>query len=232
MKIMLKISIIINLIVVVILVLSYFSGRVRTVVYHSILHGNVSKVTYKMSYENRQSIFNIMPEDTSAIYFIGNSIIAGIEWNELFNNIHIKNRGIGGDLTNGVLSRINEIAIARPQKVFLLIGINDLLQKIEHKNIIDNYKRILEIIQSKSPNTKIYLQSIMPVNSKGVKSDDIIKVNKELNRLCTDINCNYIDLFSLFKNEKNELKEEYSFDGVHINGKGYEIWEYKIRQYL
>ena len=72
----------------------------------------------------------------------------------------------------------------------------------------------------------------MPVNSRDIKSTDIIKVNKELKLICYDYNCSYIDLFSLFKDEKNELKEEYSFDGVHINGLGYEIWKNKILKYL
>lgn len=48
-------------------------------------------------------------------------------WSERLNYSNIKNRGIGGgDTTDGVLARIDEIICFKPIAVFLLIGINDI----------------------------------------------------------------------------------------------------------
>ena len=61
------------------------------------------------------------------IVFIGNSITeGGKDWSAKFGINHIRNRGIAGDLTDGVLQRLDEIIYFKPKAVFILIGINDL----------------------------------------------------------------------------------------------------------
>ena len=67
-----------------------------------------------------------MPDTPNEIIMLGNSITDGCEWSELFQNSNIKNRGISGDITEGVLYRLDEVTRSKPAKVFLLIGINDL----------------------------------------------------------------------------------------------------------
>ena len=42
----------------------------------------------------RRSLFEVLPVYSSDIVFLGNSITDGCEWAELFNNRHVKNRGI------------------------------------------------------------------------------------------------------------------------------------------
>ncbi|HRN58259.1 MAG TPA: sialate O-acetylesterase, partial [Agriterribacter sp.] len=67
-----------------------------------------------------------LPQTKNDILFVGNSITDGNEWNELFDNSKMKNRGISGDISAGVIHRIDEIANRKPGKVFLMIGVNDL----------------------------------------------------------------------------------------------------------
>src|SRR5688572_21180522 len=76
-------------------------------------------------YQQRVTHFKSLPNTKGDIVFIGNSITDGGEWNELFNDLKIKNRGISGDVSTGVLHRMDEIAQRKPAKVFLLIGVND-----------------------------------------------------------------------------------------------------------
>ena len=45
-------------------------------------------------YHLKKSVFETMPNEKGEIIFLGNSITAGVEWAELFNNPKIKNRGI------------------------------------------------------------------------------------------------------------------------------------------
>ena len=81
----------------------------------------------KNNYKKLLNQFNSDPLNSGEIIFLGNSITAeGKDWSTRLNNSIIRNRGIGGDTTDGVLARSGEIIDSNPTAVFLLIGINDL----------------------------------------------------------------------------------------------------------
>ena len=81
----------------------------------------------KGNYKKLIEEFKKQPLDFGDIVFLGNSITAGgKDWSERLNEPNIKNRGIGGDVTEGVLARLDELIYFKPRTVFLLIGINDL----------------------------------------------------------------------------------------------------------
>ncbi|MEJ7826742.1 MAG: GDSL-type esterase/lipase family protein [Segetibacter sp.] len=115
-------------------------------------------------YKSRVELFRAFPHSKKDIVFLGNSISFWTDWNELLGTRHAKNRGIPGDLTFGVLERLDEIIDGKPAKAFILIGINDISKNISDSIIINNYKRMVNRIQSGSPKTKIYLQSLFPTN--------------------------------------------------------------------
>ncbi len=89
-------------------------------------------------YLQRVSHFETLPQTKDDIIFAGNSITDGAEWGELFDDLHVKNRGITGDITAGVIHRLDEIANRRVAKVFLLIGVNDLARNITPDTIVKN----------------------------------------------------------------------------------------------
>jgi hypothetical protein len=54
--------------------------------------------------------FKSNPLNFNDIVFLGNSITeSGKDWSKRLNYPNIKNRGIGGDVTDGVLARLDEI---------------------------------------------------------------------------------------------------------------------------
>lgn len=189
----------------------------------------------KAYYYHRKEQFEMLPNTKNEIIFLGNSITDQCEWHELFSNLNIKNRGIGGDDTDGILERLNEITESKPLKIFIMIGTNDLAYSKTVDNIIDNYKKIIERIKSSSPETKIYIQSILPVDDaihNTRPNPDIIKINDQLKIIAEQNKLVYIDLFSIFKTDDNKLSPEYSFDGLHLNGKGYQHWKNEIIEYV
>ena len=191
----------------------------------------------KLLYEQRNSMFEAMPVRDSSIIFLGNSITQGANWAELFDNPRIINRGISGDITEGILGRIEEIIRHRPSKLFISIGTNDIGMEIPTKVILENYQEIIEKVMSASPNTKIYVQSILPValppgslllhNNKG-----ILEVNKELREMCKDMDITYLDLHPHFTDERGKLRSELTNDSLHLLGKGYLLWKDLIQNYL
>ena len=147
----------------------------------------------------------------------------------MLKNDQIKNRGICGDTTDGILNRIDNIIEYQPQKLFLLIGINDLNQGRQVPNIVENYNLILNSIKDKLPTTKVFIQSVLPVNyqkfQKSGVNDKVIELNLKLRELAKEFSYQYIDLFSAFLDINKELDSQYTTDGVHLNGQGYLVWK-------
>lgn len=189
----------------------------------------------KAYYYHRKEQFEMLPNTENEIIMLGNSITDQCEWHELFNNINIKNRGIGGDDTDGILERLDEVTESKPAKIFIMIGTNDLAYGKSIEHVIENYKKIIERIQSSTPETKIYIQSVLPVDeaihfTRPMK--DIVSINSQLKEMAKENGLVYIDLFSLFNTNENRLNPDYSFDGLHLNGKGYEMWKKEIESYI
>ncbi len=189
----------------------------------------------KAYYYHKKENFETLPNTENEIIFLGNSITDGCEWAELFQNPNIKNRGIGGDDTDGILERLTEVTESHPAKIFIMIGTNDLASGKSVDYIMDNYRKIIDSIQSQSPGTQLYIQSTLPTEDAihtTRKNSDLMEINARLKTLAQEKNLTYIDLFSLFATPDNKLNLEYSLDGLHINGKGYLIWKEAIINYV
>ena len=195
---------------------------------------------YHPLYHQRASLFEELPIKNSDIVFLGNSITHFGEWHELFDNPNIKNRGISGDIAQGVYDRLDPILRGKPAKIFLMIGINDVSHDISADSIVRAITKIADKIALDSPCTKLYIQSVLPVNpSFGLflkattRGEEVLKINAGLKELCTKRGLTYIDAYSALKEETSEfLKPEYTNDGLHLLGKGYLKWVEVLRGYL
>jgi lysophospholipase L1-like esterase len=177
------------------------------------------------------------PIQSTDIVFLGDSITEGFDLEYYFKRPDIKNRGTSGDTTHQVLYRLIEITNAKPAKVFLMIGINDLFNDDSEDEVFNNIKQIIERIQRDSPETKLYIQSILPVNEtlllvEGLLNVMIYKVNDELKKLCKEKSMIYIDLHSDFLNNTGQLDLKYTFDGGHLTSNGYDLWAKSVLNYL
>jgi lysophospholipase L1-like esterase len=162
--------------------------------------------------------------------FLGNSITAGTDWAKLLNLPQAKNRGISGDITYGVLARLQEIIDAKPAKIFILIGINDVSRNIPDSLIIDNYKKIISRIRKGSKKTEIYFNTLMPVNASFEKfknhygkDDHILHINDELRKMGAK-KVTIIDLYNQFTDKDKHLRAELTKDGLHLIPEGYKVW--------
>ncbi len=188
---------------------------------------------YGIHYDTKKSFFESMPNDTNEIIFLGNSITEMCDWNELFEKDNIKNRGISGDIINGIIDRLDEVVSSNPQKIFLMIGTNDLGRKRSVNQILIDYEKLIDLILKKTPKTELYLQSVLPTKNQTTRDNkDIIEINKGIIELAKKYSLTYINLFDLFKTKDNELNMDLSFDGLHLNGQGYLIWKDAIINYV
>lgn len=162
--------------------------------------------------------------------FLGNSITAGTDWAKLLGLPNAKNRGISGDITFGVLERLDQVIAGKPSKVFVLIGINDVSRNIPDSVILGNYKRIISRIKAGSKKTKIYFYTLLPVNSSFNKfknhygkDEHILWLNSEIRKLA-DKKVTIIDLYPEFLDSENHLKSNLTHDGLHLKPEGYQVW--------
>ena len=198
-----------------------------------------SKTKYSPYYLHSKSMFESLPNTADEIIFLGNSITDGCNWTELFQDLRVKNRGISGDVTEGILNRLDEVTESNPSKVFIMIGINDLARGMSKKEILDNYEIIVDKILETSPKTQIYIESILPVNEKYgkfnnhySKADSIVSLNNDLEKLAKEKGQTYVDLFYPFSNGEGKLKDEFTEDGLHLNGKAYQLWKSLVEKYV
>jgi lysophospholipase L1-like esterase len=182
------------------------------------------------SWKREVEQFRNYSDSKKDIIFVGNSITAGVDWAELLQNPHVKNRGISSDISFGVLERLDEITSGKPEKVFILIGINDISRNIPDSMIQLNYRRIISRIKAESPSTKIYFQTILPVNNEFTargqfnKDEHILFINQELKKIAEKEKICLIDIHSQFLGVDNKLDKKYTYDGLHLNPEGYKLW--------
>ena len=196
-------------------------------------------------YKKRIENFKNNPIGYDKIVLLGNSITeGGGDWNKKLNAENVVNRGISGDITDGLLNRLEEIVYFRPIAVFLLIGINDIFNsdkpeqdKVTVKYVANNIIKIADRIKSKSPMTQVYIQTVLPINrelffeSAGYFPEhkislniQIIEINKIIKNIASQRNHQFLNLHTAFIDDKGRLSSEYTTDGVHLNDNGYSLW--------
>lgn len=188
-------------------------------------------------YESRQDFYNQLVDMKYDVVFLGNSITERGYWQELIGpKIAVANRGIGGDNTFGVLARLESIVQLRPKKIFLMIGINDIGRGLSQDIIISNYRKILEYLQGHLPQTRIYLQSVLPLHEELLSYDYlkgknplVTQLNQELEKLARTSNIEYVDLHPIFS-LNGKLRAEYTTDGIHLNPLAYSVWVNELKR--
>lgn len=195
---------------------------------------------YGTYYDQRATLFEKLPITSSDIVFLGNSLTDGCEWAELFGNSHIKNRGISGDVVMGIYDRIDPVLKGKPAKIFLLTGINDVSHDLTADSVLVMYKQLVSKIKTGSPKTKLYIQSLLPVNDEFTrfpkvhnKTQVILDINKGLKQLAKEYRCVYIDIYShLLAQGTQSLDKKYTNDGLHLLAPGYLVWKELLKPYI
>lgn len=178
------------------------------------------------------SFFNRYPVKPGDIVFLGDSITDGARWDELFPGLPVKNRGINANLTTNVLERLDNIVNWQPKAIFILIGTNDLpwYERRRDEQILETYEAILRRIKDDTPETSVFVQSILPREKS--KTRRIQKLNAELRKLAVRYGYVYIDLFPHFATAEGALRPELTNDSLHLLSAGYAIWVEILKPYI
>ena len=190
-------------------------------------------------YARRATLFDELPIGKKDIVMLGNSLTDGCEFNELLGNRHIKNRGIVGDIVQGLIDRIDPIIKGQPKKLFIMCGVNDISHNVSADSIARATEKLIVMVKQGSPGTKIYLQSMLPFNNevrewKLLKNQEhvVVEANILLEQVARRQGVTWINLYPLFADENGRLRADLTNDGLHLMGKGYLIWRDAIKPYV
>ena len=177
--------------------------------------------------QNRQYFWSQRLVNQGAIVFVGDSLIAG--WITLKNDfapLHVANVGIGGDVSRGVLFRLQEDVIdLKPRAVVILIGTNDMSAKEDLSLLMANLTSILKTLRDYNPSLPIVLCKLPPRNysASPVSTRDMLALNSRLDNLSgSDAKLAVMDLYQLLALPDGSIDpQNFEADKLHISPTGY-----------
>jgi len=155
------------------------------------------------------------------IMMLGDSITDEGEWSELWGKV-VQNRGISGDTTSGVLDRLYTLN-PNTKRVFIMIGVNDIMRGVSEDIVFENYKKILKFFQDK--NIEVIIQSTLYIGESRKQNFNvkIEKLNQNLEEFAKSNKIVFINLNPIFAPQKTLLKS-FTKDDLHLNADAYKLW--------
>lgn len=160
------------------------------------------------------------------ICFFGHSQIASSDFRQYFPDKTIVNLGYPGDNLKGMLLRVEQIGFVKPEKVFIMGGVNSL--GYSQEEFEDSYDELIKSIRNEVPQAELYIFNILPqCNGRygNVTNNELIrKRNEYILQYAMSEGIELIDLYSIYSDNEGNLIDSYSIDGLHLKSNAYDIW--------
>ena len=145
------------------------------------------------------------------------------------------NQAISGETSTGLFQRLPLLDRTKPETIFVMIGINDLLKGVGDAEILENQWLIIRDLRWVHPETQIVIQSILPHSGEAatweerdrllaIPNERIRQLNQQIEAIARERGAYYLDLYSLFADERGNLRGDLTTDGLHLSHKGYLVW--------
>ena len=193
----------------------------------------------------KQEIVKFQKSDSIVMPPKGQIVFAGsssfTKWKDIamyFPGYPIINRGFGGAALLDLIYYADEAIIKyQPNQVFIYCGENDMadVDTVSPATVLDRFKTLHTILLKKLPSaTKIIFVSIKPSVARWHLESKFIEANKLIEAyIATQKNLQYLDIHTLMLDQNKEvLKDIFIADKLHMNPKGYLIWQKAIAPYL
>ena len=176
--------------------------------------------------ETQPENLNILAGDSISLWFPPDLLPVDRVW---------LNQGISGETSAGLLKRLNLFDNTKPDNIFVMIGINDLIRGIPPEDVLTNNREIVSYLKWAHPRSRIIVQSILPHSAEGatwegrdrllaLPNRKIQDLNQQLALMAAEEGVYYLDLNSLFMDATGNLRLELTTDGLHLNHQGYWVW--------
>ncbi len=237
-------------VILIILFLISSSGIIFSYTINLRIASDSSKPYYLKNpvYKQRRNLFKLNKLKRPDIVMLGDSHTQGADWNELLGMYRVINRGIAGDVTKGMLARVDEVIALHPKIVVIQGGINDIYNWVPTEMIFKNLKEIIKKIKNSGAIPivvsitfagrkwgedwiKMHRPDLNVPKYNKERNAEVKKLNNLLKSFCEQEKIDFIDI-NKYVSGRDFLKDKYSRDNLHLNSKGYAIWSRELQAAL
>lgn len=186
--------------------------------------------------ENRDYFWTKRTQKQGAVVFIGDSLVGN--WKDLertFPGLSVANRGIGGDVSRGVLFRFQEDVLdLNPKAVVILVGTNDLSARGSSDDVIANLSEVIAMAKKHNASMPVVVCTVPPRNSPKapIHAGAVEELNQKI-RALTANGVQVLDLFALLSNpEGKPVPEYFGGDLLHLAKPGYAKFREAVQPFL
>ncbi|MBX2923522.1 MAG: alpha/beta fold hydrolase [Chitinophagaceae bacterium] len=186
-------------------------------------------------YFKRMELFAAQKEQKN-IVMLGNSLTEGGQWEEILSRTDVTNRGIGSDITEGYIKRINDVFDLKPTICFIEGGVNDLARNIPQETIIRNLATLIDTLRGEGIIPVMHAVTLVANNYRAIDPETFNSSIKNLNiaikALAKKKKVMLIDLNGTITDGKYLLKQYAIEDGIHYTAATYSLWGKEIIKIL
>jgi lysophospholipase L1-like esterase len=173
------------------------------------------------------------PPEPGGIVFVGSSSIVRWDLGKWFEGLEPKpvNRGFGGSQVSDTLKNLERLVLVRqPRLVVFYAGDNDVAAGKKVDRIVEDYRKLLDEIHDKVPQTRVVIVGIKPSRARWKMADTMQGVNRQVHELCKERDhCEFVDVWEPMLGDDGEPRESlFVKDGLHLSDEGYKLWTEKV----
>ena len=155
------------------------------------------------------------------VAFLGDSLTDGYDLAKYYPQFKTANRGIGGDTTHGLESRLQvSVYDLKPKVAVMLIGANNM------DTMMEDYEDILMGLQENLPETKIVLLSLTSMSGEWGRKNQLAAYNNvRIRKLADKYGFTFVDIYEpLMDITTGQIRDNYTTDGGHLTHEGYVVF--------
>lgn len=163
------------------------------------------------------------------LLFIGDSLIAGYNWQSRIPQWKTETLGVPGATAQDILKLLPNITVpAPPDVILLMVGTNNLYK--EDYDFTEALKAVIQFCNQQYPEAEILLNNIFPMTLDHLSPETIETVNEHIKRIAIQTGCCLLDMHRRFTvNSANKLFQD---DNIHLTDAGYELWSRTILEHI
>ena len=189
---------------------------------------------------HRYDLFKVLPPAEGSIVFVGNSITDMAPWVEMFRSdeatpLPIVNRGNSGTYSTEQSDNLESYLINKPKKLFMMIGTNDIATSggldFQPTQVLAYVKSIVQRVHKRSPETRVYLYSILNNNTSNRPAERWLETNRLVKAFVDKTNegwLKYVDIYGLLSDVASG--GVWSYDKLHLTAASYQKWTEALRE--
>ncbi|OKH40520.1 G-D-S-L family lipolytic protein [[Phormidium ambiguum] IAM M-71] len=194
---------------------------------------NILQQEAEVTAKKQPSHLNVLLGDSLSLWFPPDLLPTEKNW---------LNQGISGEISQGLWRRLSLFDRTQPERIYVMIGINDLIRGVDDRTLLKNYRKIVRRLRRVHPQSQIVVQAILPHGGEestwegrdrliAIPITRIQQLNQELAAIAQEEEVKFLDLYPLFTNPQGHLRADLTTDGLHLNRQGYLVWRSAIQMY-